>query len=174
MKEKTLKRIEEAFVEAFREAAMPLSREAQEFVRWLVANRRFRGLAASPNFAGQFVANTMIAQLLLEYRKAPEPTPEKLQEVLARIPGLVYGLRSDLFQKAVKQMAAGLPRKRAGGPKPRLATPAEKSQACAQIAALVGQEVKLSQAIARVARAARGGEGVSCRTMQRVWHRRPY
>ncbi len=76
-------------------------------------------------------------------KRLPSPPRKKLQEMLARIPGLVYGLRSDLFHKAVKQMATGLPRKRAGGPKPRLGTPTEKNQACAQIAALVGQGVKL-------------------------------
>jgi uncharacterized protein YoaH (UPF0181 family) len=101
------------------------------------------------------------------------PSPEKLDELLQKIPAIAYEVRSGLLQ-GVQQIAKQLPRKRGGGPKPRLATPAEKNQACAQIAALIGQGVKSREAIARVARSVRGGEGVSYRTMQRIWNGRPY
>jgi uncharacterized protein YoaH (UPF0181 family) len=173
MKAKTLGIIEEALVQGLREAGVSLNREERAFARKLTSDKTFRRLADSPDWTKGVFLNVMVAEFLVSCRKDPEPSPKKLEELLRTIPAIAYELRSGLLQ-GVQQIAKQLPRKRGGGPKPRLATPAEKSQACAQIAALIGQGVKSSEAIARVARSVRGGEGVSYRTMQRIWNGRPY
>ncbi|MFY9559084.1 MAG: hypothetical protein WAQ52_02515 [Terriglobales bacterium] len=173
MKAKTLGIIEEALVQGLREAGVSFRREERAFARKLTSDKTFQRLADSPDSAKDLFLNAMVAAFLVSCKKSPEPSPEKLNELLQQVPAIAYELRSSIL-KGVQQMAKQLPRKRGGGPKPRLATPAEKNQACAQIAALIGQRVKSSEAIARVARSARGGEGVSYRTMQRIWHGRPY
>jgi len=173
MKAKTLGTIEEALVRGLREAGVSLSREERAFARKLVSDRTFRRLSDSPDSAKGVFLNIMVAEFLISCKKSPEPSREKLEELLQKVPAIAYELRSGILQ-GVQQIAKQLPRRRGGGPKPRLATPAEKNQACAQVAALIGQGVKTSQAIARVARSIRGGEGVSYRTMQRIWDGRPY
>lgn len=173
MQAKTLRIIEEALVQGLREAGVSLRREERAFARKLTSDKTFRRLVDSPDSAKELFLNVMVAEFLVGCKKSPELSPEKLDELLQQVPTIAYDLRAGIL-KGVQQMAKQLPRKRGGGPKPRLATPAEKNQACAQIAALIGQGVKTSEAIARVARSARGGEGVSYRTMQRIWNGRPY
>jgi hypothetical protein len=173
MKARTLGIIEEALVRGLREAGVSFGREERAFARRLTSDKTFRRLMDSPDSVKALLLNMLVAEFLVGCKKSPEPSAEKLDELLRQVPAIAYDLRSGIL-KGVQQIAKQLPRKRGGGPKPRLATPAEKNQACAQIAALIGQGVKSSEAVTRVARSARDGEGVSYRTMQRTWHGRPY
>ncbi len=154
MKAKTLGIIEEALLQGLRETGLSFSREARAFAKKLTADRTFRHLVESTTSIKELFLNVTVAEFLVQCKKTPEPSKEGLHELLRQIPTVAYQLRSGIL-KGVKQMATELPRKRGGGPKPRIGTPAEKNQACAQIAALIGQGVKTREAIARVARSAR-------------------
>jgi len=90
----------------------------------------------------------------------PEPTTEKLDELLANVPQLVYMLRDQALalRKALPHRPGGAPSK---------LTAEEKKKAVRLVGTLMGQGDNYSEAVAKIAERF----GVSTKTIQRAWQK---
>jgi hypothetical protein len=93
--------------------------------------------------------------------REPEPTPNQLDAALGSIRLMPFQ-----FRKATMEVAKTLPH--APGGRPRVLTPQDGKEICAQIGALMSQGVKLSVAVSRMAQRYEVGEI----TIRRVWQKR--
>jgi len=97
-------------------------------------------------------------------RRMPEPSAEKLKEMLQELPLFIAGLRKDLHQ-ALGELA---PRSRRGQPS-KFSTNEKKREALNQVKDLVfDKKYKVKLALEEVA----NNYGVSLRTMERIWAER--
>ena len=150
MKQESCRRIIEAYDEAF-------------------------GLLGQPNFTSgiKYICNEL-RKYLTELNEArtkhgleailarePEPNPDQLEAMVGAIRLLPYQLRKPTI-KAAKSLPHPL------GGRPRVLTPQDGKEICAQIGALLGQGVELRDAVGRMAQRYDVGE-ISIR---RVWQRR--
>ena len=93
--------------------------------------------------------------------REPEPDPEQLEAIVGAIRLMPYQVR-----KATLELGKKLPHDPGG--RPRVLTPADGRQICAQIGALLGQGVRLSDAVKQMAAKHDVGEI----TIRRVWQKR--
>ena len=150
MKQESFRRIMEAWDEAFRLLGQPnftsgiryVYRELRKNVTKLSRARTKHGLEA------------LLA-------REPEPSPDQLEAMVATIRLMPFQ-----FRKATIEAAKTLPR--APGGRPRVLTPQDGKEICAQIGALLSQGVTLTDAVTRMAQRHDVGEI----TIRRVWQKR--
>ncbi len=150
MKPESIKRLLEAYDEAFKLLGQPnftsgmryIHREFQKQLSQLKAARTKRGLEA----------------ILAKER---EPSSDQLAAIIGTIRLIPFQLR-----KATIEAAKTLPHSPGG--RPRVLTPQDGKEICAQIGALIGQGVKLSDAVKRMAQRHDVGEI----TIRRTWQKR--
>lgn len=150
MKPENRKRILEAYDEAFKLLGQPnftsgiryICQELQKNLSQLRAARTRRGLEA------------ILA-------KAGELRSDQLDAIIGTIRLIPFQLR-----KATIEMAKILPHSPGG--RPRVLTPQDGKEICAEIGALISQGVKLSDAVRRMAQRYYVGEI----TIRRIWQKR--
>jgi hypothetical protein len=148
MKPTTIDRILAAYEEAFR--AMGCGGNGIAFVLGML-RRQEQLLKSARNMTGLKTALV----------REPEPTPEQLEAIVGAIRLLPYQVR-----KAVVEVGKKLPHSPGG--RPRVLTPQDGREICAQIGALLGQGVSLSDAVRQMAAKHNVGEI----TVRRVWQKR--
>jgi hypothetical protein len=144
----TIHRILAAYEEAFR--AMGCGGNGIAFVLQML-RRQERLLKSARNMTG----------LKTVLMREPEPSPEQLEAIVGVIRLLPYQLR-----KATLELGKKLPHSPGG--RPRVLTPQDGREICAQIGALLGQGVSLSDAVRQMAAKHSVGEI----TIRRVWQKR--
>jgi hypothetical protein len=150
MKQESCRRIIEAYDEAFRLLGQPnftsgikyICQELRKHLTELSQARTKHGLEA------------ILA-------KEPEPSPDQLEAMVGTIRLFPFQLR-----KPTIEAAKTLPHPPGG--RPRILTPQDGKEICAEIGALISQGVTLSDAVKRMAQRYEVGEI----TIRRVWQKR--
>jgi hypothetical protein len=150
IKPESSKRVLEAYDEAFKLLGQPNFTSGMKYI--------CQELKKQLNFLSAIsTRNGLEARLA----KQPEPSSDQLEALIGGIRLIPYHLR-----KATIEAAKTLPHPPGG--RPRVLTPQDGKEICAEIGALIGQGVTLSNAVKRMAQRYEVGEI----TIRRVWQKR--
>jgi len=152
-------------VEALDDVMCPIG-----FPHWNEAQEMFDRLLQKPDRSDieidSAIRASIIVSMLSYIDHSPEPSPEKLQEMLGELKAIPFQLRKSLDTN-VKSLKRQLPHKPGGGRKESL-TDSQKREACVRVGTLMGQGVRFRDALFRVGQTF----GVGARTIQRAWQKR--